>query len=119
MIWNIVEVEHAAMLAALEESDSVSILFGFRAAFPSLAREFLFVSLEAFGFPPLATNVVKALYLHTTAHLRLHSQLHGDVSLERGIRQECPLSPLLFAITASYTVAARHPTALVMYGLRW
>ena len=61
-------------------------------------------------------NVAHALYLHTTATLLLHGRAFGDVPLERGIRQGCPLSPLLFAIaTHSFLViiSHRHPTALV------
>ena len=116
MIRNIVEIEHEAMIAAIEEQDAALILFDFRAAFPSLGREYLFHSLEAFGFPPSAMCVVRSLYLNTTAHLMLMGQTHGAIMMAKGIRQGCPLSPLLFAIATHsflHLVNVRHNRSTV------
>ena len=112
MFRNILEIEHEAMVAGLTEEDSVLVLFDFTAAFPSLAREYLFETLSSAQLPQSVINVVAALYLNTTASLMLHGRLHGQVRMERGIRQGCPLSPLLFALTTDTLLRAlahRHP----------
>ena len=116
MAQNILDLEHAAMEAALDEEDAATILFDFRAAFPSLARPFLFAVLEHYGLPPSAMNVVTALYLNTTAELLIHGSLYGSINFETGIRQGCPLSPLLFAMATDgllRNVKGRHGTATI------
>ena len=46
--------------------------------------------------------------------MMLHGTLHGQVPLQAGIRQGCPLSPLLFAFASDSLLRIldfRHPTA--------
>ena len=117
MLRHVVELESQAMVTALEEEDGAILLFDFRAAFPSVSRDFLMASLERAGFPPSALAVVRALYLNTTAHVVLHGALHGEITMERGIRQGCPsphsYSPLpwthSFATSITYTLTRSAP----------
>ena len=112
MLRNVVEVEHDAMMAALEREDAALVLFDFKAAFPSVSRTYLLAALESAGLPPCAMAVVRTLYMTNTAQLVLHGGLHGSIALERGIRQGCPLSPLLFALASDALLRVlqeRHP----------
>ena len=43
-------------------------------------------------------NTIKSIYERPTANVILNGQKHRDFPLRQGIRQECPLSPLLFNI---------------------
>ena len=61
MFRNILEIEHEAMVAGLTEEDSVLVLFDFTAAFPSLARDFMFMILSRL-LPPFVFRLILALY---------------------------------------------------------
>ena len=57
-------------------------------------------TLSEFGIPPEELNFVKALY--DSAHCRIDMQglSFPGFSLQAGVRQGCPLSPLLYALVA-------------------
>lgn len=114
MLANIADIEHSAMLASLECRDAVIVLFDFSAAFPSISRTYLFAMARAAGFPDFAMHVLGALYHQTVGQLLLHGRLHEHVRLEAGIRQGCPLSPILFALASDSLlriIGVRHPAA--------
>lgn len=116
MMRNIIDLEHHAMLAAAAEEDSAIVLFDFVAAFPSISRLFLRSALVASGVPPLAMRVIDSLYLSTTGQLLLQGTLFGTIEMARGIRQGCPLSPLLFALATDSLLRIlreRHPDSFV------
>ena len=99
MLANVVEIDHIAhMMALTEDSDPTLILHDFTAAFPSLSREFAVKALAAFGAPAMAITTMNNFHTNNTLHLRLHGQQHDPFEVTRGIRQGCPLSPLIFAI---------------------
>ena len=114
MISNIIDAEHTAMTTAMESEDGAIILFDFVAAFPSVSRHYLQEMARAAGFPEEAMNILGALYHNTVGTMMLHGTLHGQVPLQAGIRQGCPLSPLLFALASDSLLRIldfRHPTA--------
>eukprot|EP00959_Pyramimonas_sp_CCMP1952_P272812 5703204-Pyramimonas_sp.AAC.1 len=98
MLANVIDIEHAAGIACLGGEDAAVILFDFTTAFPSISRRYLSETARAAGFPASAMEVLTSLYHMIIGTLLLHGQLHGRVPLETGIRQGCPLSPLLFAL---------------------
>lgn len=113
MLKNTIEIEHAAMMYSLREDDAAIILFDFTAAFPSVSRQYLRAAATLAGFPLVALGVVDSLYHNTVAQLLLHGCLYGHVPLQAGIRQGCPLSPLLFALASDSLlriIVRRHPT---------
>lgn len=67
-------------------------------AFDSVRWEFLYLVLQRFGFHDLVINCLKSLYLRPTAQIKINGSLSRIVTLERGCRQGCPLSPSLFAL---------------------
>ena len=114
MLANVVDIEHAAMTASMECEEAVIVLFDFSAAFPSVSRRYLLTMARAAGFPAMAMEVLGALYHQTVGQLLLHGRLHEHVRLDSGIRQGCPLSPLLFAMASDSLLrimAVRHPLA--------
>ena len=114
MLANVVEVEHAAALAAMECEGAVIVLFDFTAAFPSISRKFMMRMAQAAGFPEEAMKVLTSLYHLTVGKLLFRGRLHDDVEMEAGIRQGCPLSPLLFALASDSLLRLlerRTPTA--------
>jgi hypothetical protein len=68
-------------------------------AFDRVDREYLFNLLEAFGFPNNIITGIKLLYTKATAVAKINNQLTSEIPLTRGVRQGCPLSGLLFALS--------------------
>lgn len=67
-------------------------------AFDRVEHRYLLGVLRGFGFPSEIVNLIGALYTDLTARLLVNGQLSPRLNVTRGIRQGCPLSPLLFAL---------------------
>ena len=53
----------------------------------------------------MLNNAVKALYASNDCYLSLQGKLTDGFHIGRGVRQGCPLSPLLFVIVMSVLIA--------------
>ena len=82
------------------------MLFDFKAAFPCVAHPFLISSLEAIGLPPHAFHFIKALYDNNRCVMSFQGNVYKGFDMECGVRQCCPISPLLFA--ASIDILLRY-----------
>ncbi len=67
-------------------------------AFDRIERDYLISALGRFGFGRNFIKWVSILYLSPTATVRTNSTSSAPFLLQRGTRQGCPLSPILFAI---------------------
>ncbi|MBN3290062.1 LIN1 transcriptase, partial [Polypterus senegalus] len=67
-------------------------------AFDMIEWKYLFTILEKFGFGPKICAWIKLLYTNPEASVCISNICSDYFKLERGTRQGCPLSPLLFAI---------------------
>lgn len=67
-------------------------------AFDSIEWSFLWAVLRRMGFGPIFISWVQLLYQGPTARIRANGLTSTPFALQRGTRQGCPLSPLLFAI---------------------
>ena len=85
--------------AALEDEVAHDLaLFDFKKAFDSVIHETLFKFLEVAGFPRKIINMVKALYHLPHCHTSFAGASPERIDFQRGIRQGCPVSPLLFIL---------------------
>lgn len=64
----------------------------------TLRWEFLYLVLQRFGFNDTVIRCLKSIYNSPVARIKINGSLSGTISLERGCRQGCPLSPILFAL---------------------
>ena len=94
---NIIEVDMVAMTVSLKEQFGGMILFESKSAFPSVSHEYMTTCLEHIGLPQSAINAIKALYSQVRRAIRFKGSAHEPFGVHRGIRQGCPLSPILFA----------------------
>ena len=56
----------------------------------------MFEVLERMNFGETFVNYVKLMYSNVTAKIEINGELTEEVETTRGMRQGCPLSPLLF-----------------------
>ena len=92
------------------------IIFDFAAAFPSRSQAFIRRTLEYIGLPPHALAFFEALYHDNKCAVSLAGAQHDGFSITAGIRQGCPLSPLIYVVAADSLLrlmAKRLATALI------
>jgi len=69
-------------------------------AFDRVDREFLWKVLGKMGFGNRFIRWIGTLYKNATCKVICNNALTKDITLERGIRQGCPLSPMLYVLVA-------------------
>eukprot|EP00959_Pyramimonas_sp_CCMP1952_P017821 377933-Pyramimonas_sp.AAC.1 len=99
MLQNVVDVDYEAMTVSLTVEHGGMVLFDFKAAFPSESHEYVLGDLSFLGVPRQCLNFVTALYDDNRCRISCRGSFHDGFKITAGIRQGCPLSPLLFAVT--------------------
>ena len=66
--------------------------------FDTIQHPFLIKTLQKVGIEGTYLNIIKAIYDKPTANITLNGEKRKAFPLRSGIRQGCPLSPLLFNI---------------------
>lgn len=67
-------------------------------AFDSVSWQYLYKVLHKFGFSEPIINSIKAIYDNPTAKIKINGHISKSLTLERGVRQCCAWSPLIFAL---------------------
>lgn len=102
MLANVLDVEENSLLLAAEGDGHATIYFDFRAAFPSMSHDFLEDAMRYRGIPDKWARLLRHLYMDNGCLIPLGGQTHGGFRLTAGIRQGCPLSPLIFSAAMDY-----------------
>ena len=83
---------------ALENGEDYDlILFDFAKAFDSVSHDAIFCILEQIGLPPQWINAVRGLFHAAHCYTSLGGK-PAKIPFSTGIKQGCPLSPLLFVL---------------------
>jgi len=98
MLQNVLEMEHHMQLGSLRDPRAMAIFFDFQAAFPSVCHGFLLDVLEALRLPVETLTFIRNLYKNNRCSIIVGGQRWEGFDMFSGIRQGCPLSPLIFAI---------------------
>ena len=69
-----------------------------KAAFPSIARNYMFWVLEKMMIPSHIIAAIKLLYENNTAVVKFGNSKEVTFEMQQGIRQGCPLSGTLWAL---------------------
>ena len=75
-------------------------------AFDKVQYPFIIKTLSKVGIEGASLNIIKAIYERPTANITLNGQKLRAFPLRSGIRQGCPLSPLLFNIVLEVLATA-------------
>ena len=116
IMLNLVDLDFESMKVALRRPDGALVLFDFRSAFPSVSQEYIHKVLDFIGLPPSAKRLVQSLYNGNRCQIHFRGETLEGFPMRSGVRQGCPLSPLLYAIVADLlleTIAMKCPEALV------
>ena len=97
MLANILDVEESMLVSAFLENEALAIFYDFMAAFPSVEHELLHGYFSCLGWPRWLCRIIVALYHNNSCVISIGGTRQRGFGIFRGIRQGCPLSPILFA----------------------
>jgi hypothetical protein len=75
-------------------------------AFNKIQHLFMMKALRKLGIEGMYLNIVKAIYDKPIVNIILNDEKLKPFPLKSGMRQGCPLSPLLFNIVLEFLVGA-------------
>jgi exonuclease III len=87
----------------------------FRKAYDTVPHEALFRKLMKLGVNGDCLRFIRELYASSNISVRVGSKAYGSIPLRRGLRQGCPLSPLLFDVYINdliHDLGAKHGIAV-------
>jgi hypothetical protein len=67
-------------------------------AFDRVTYKFLFQTLSAYNFGPSLIRWIKTLYNNVCSSVIVNNHISDPITLERGVRRGCSLSPLLYIL---------------------
>ena len=83
-----------------QENEAAFIFLDQEKAFDRISHNFLFKTLEKFGFGNNFINWIKIFYNNVNSQIKLNGKLSEKIEIEQGLRQGCPLSALLYVLCA-------------------
>ena len=95
------------------EEAAALLLFDQEKAFDRLSHLFLFKTLQAFGFGENFIKWVKIILFDIKSFVRINGFETEELSVERGVRQGCPLSPLLYVLAAEVLASNIRQNSLI------
>lgn len=116
ILKNVLDIEYAAMTTSLSTDQGGIIFFDFASAFPSISQEYIFNILTTIGVPKNALNLIHALYHNNRCAVQSNGHRGEGFTLTAGVRQGCPLSPLLYAVCADLLIErirSKLPSAVI------
>jgi len=82
------------------EEEAAFLLFDQEKAFDRISHNFLIKTLQTFGFGEYFIKWVKIILTDIKSFVRINGYETEEFTVERGVRQGCPLSPLLYVLAA-------------------
>ena len=98
MLSDVVDVDEGMMITVFSKRRDVAWFFDFHAAFPSVPQEFLLRLLRIAGLPPWLLEYMEHLCHQNRFNLVVGGFFVAGTLSHAGIRQGCPLSPILSAV---------------------
>lgn len=99
------------------QPDAVVVMLDFQKAFDSVEWEFLFRTMKKFNFGIEFINWIKVLYKNANFCVKNNGWISDSKAMNRGIRQGCPISALLFILVVE-VMATKLRDATDLKGIR-
>lgn len=74
------------------------VFIDFEKAFDTLKHSAIWSTLTCKGIPQKIINLIRALYYNASCRIQHDNNVSNPINVEIGVRQGCPLSPLLFNV---------------------
>ena len=97
---NIIFTQDCIIYANNENKPLAIVSVDMSKAFDRVNRDFLYKTLKKMNFGEQFCSWIKTLYNETLSQISINGHVSEIFVLSRGVRQGCPLSPLLYIITA-------------------
>jgi len=97
---NIIRLQDILASGKSTGESGLVIAIDFEKAFDCIEWEFMFKVLENYGFNDTFISWIKKLYVDSSSCIVTNGHISQFFSLERGVKQGCPLSPYLYIICA-------------------
>ena len=85
-------------LADSKQMDAFILSIDQMKAFDRVSWSFLLATVEKQNFPPLILNWIRVLYTDISSCVKINGVSSETFQITRGVRQGCPLSPVLYVI---------------------
>jgi len=95
-----------------EEQNGVIVCLDQEKAYDKVQHNFIWKTLDKFGFPKHFTNTVKTLYENADTVIIINGVISKPYKVTRGVRQGDPLSCLIFNLAIESLTAALRTSAL-------
>ena len=95
---NILAITNSFYTSLLEQKQKFFLFIDTAKAFDSIDHPFLFDVLKKVGMPTWVLHLVKGLMHEVQVRPRLGGRSKTLIDIKRGVKQGCPLSPLLFIL---------------------
>lgn len=92
-------------LLAQQQRSAIVAFLDFAKAYDTIDRPFLFAVMDAMGVGPGFLAWVRLLLTHTCCVARVNGYISRSVEIRSGVRQGCPLAPLLYLFVAQALLA--------------
>jgi Reverse transcriptase (RNA-dependent DNA polymerase) len=96
-----------------------AVFIDFQKAYDKVPLALVLSVLRKYGFADKYVRIIKAVYKKTKIAVRAGGTVSDPYEMWRGLRQGCPLSPILFIIFISHLLEFLHPAGGVGTPLEW
>ena len=86
-------------------SNTILLSIDYSKAFDTLSTESILKALELYGFGDYFLKWIKIILSGRTCCVRNGGYISKEFNMERGVRQGCPISPILFILTSELFAA--------------
>lgn len=107
---NVVETHLTLKRLSRGNIEGAAVLLDFEKAYDRVDREYLFKTLAALGFGIFFITAMKVLHALSTIVICINNFLSNIIKVISGVRQGCPIAPLLFAIATTPFLTMLHST---------
>jgi hypothetical protein len=96
---NVLTMKFAQELAQKSKTPIAMFLIDFSKAYDQIEHFYLWETMSALGFAEEFLDLIRGLVVPGTAKVHFNGLFTQRFALQRGVRQGCPLAPLLYSIS--------------------